>query len=70
MDKYCETKLISKMDMYFETEEVFLNELIVKVSRFGLIAFESKLVIRAFWKCINIKPGVQLHINLTIENYS
>jgi len=22
MDKYCETKLISKMDIYFETEEV------------------------------------------------
>jgi len=22
-DKYCETKLFSKMDMYFETEEVY-----------------------------------------------
>jgi len=25
MNKYCETKLISKMDIYFETEEVLTN---------------------------------------------
>jgi len=28
MDKYCETKLISKMDIYFKTEEVVKSWLI------------------------------------------
>ena len=42
MDKYCETKLISKMDIYFETERVcckllyfsFLNKYVFIISHY------------------------------------
>jgi len=34
MNKYCETKLISKMDIYFETEEVLsIVELLINLAR-------------------------------------
>ena len=42
-DKYCETKLFSKRNMYFETEEVLSlsNNFLIKIKKMLMKVFEA-----------------------------